>query len=59
MPDQVPASPDEEPVECEDCGRPLRTARARMERVGPKCRRKRLEAMGGPAWRRSSGSGAS
>ncbi|SCL70621.1 MULTISPECIES: DUF6011 domain-containing protein [Micromonospora] len=42
MPDQVAASPDEEPVECEDCGRPLRTKRARAERVGPKCRIKRL-----------------
>ncbi|MER7474888.1 DUF6011 domain-containing protein, partial [Micromonospora sp. NPDC000018] len=48
MPDQVTASSDEEPVECEDCGRPLRTPRARAERVGPKCRRKRL-AMGGAA----------
>ncbi|SCG15562.1 hypothetical protein GA0070610_1796 [Micromonospora echinofusca] len=42
MPDQVAASPDEEPVECEDCGRLLRTKRARAERVGPKCRRRRL-----------------
>ncbi|WP_371687613.1 DUF6011 domain-containing protein [Micromonospora sp. KC721] len=57
MPDQVPASPDEVPVECEDCGRPLRTKRARVERVGPKCRRRRLEPMGGAAWRRSSSSG--
>ncbi|MEV0430370.1 DUF6011 domain-containing protein [Micromonospora sp. MS34] len=48
MPDQVPVDPDEEPVECEDCGRPLRTKRARAERVGPKCRVKRL-AMGGAA----------
>ncbi|MCW3838507.1 DUF6011 domain-containing protein [Micromonospora yasonensis] len=49
MTDQVAASPDEEPVECEDCGRPLRTPRARAERVGPKCRRKRLLATGGAA----------
>ncbi|MET8352608.1 DUF6011 domain-containing protein [Micromonospora sp. NPDC005206] len=48
MPDQVAASPDEELVECEDCGRPLRTPRARAERLGPKCRQKRL-AMGAAA----------
>ncbi|WP_158624264.1 DUF6011 domain-containing protein [Micromonospora sp. HM5-17] len=44
MPDEVAA--DQEPIGCEDCGRPLRTPKSRAERIGPKCGRRRREAAG-------------
>lgn len=43
------AGQQEEEISCEDCGRKLRTAKARAERVGPVCRRRRLAAMGAAA----------